>query len=80
MGAEQEAVVQNMLIAATGPQQRVDDLLKFMSEDIFWQASVPSRKPVVGIGACRAEIERQNSVANGGLTGREILTWLRTTA
>ena len=72
MGSEQEKVALEFLRGAEGRQQDVDHLVGLMSADVVWQPNVPTSLPIVGRDASRAELERQNSMASGLLSGSEI--------
>lgn len=72
MGAEQEKVALEFLRNTEGPQQDVDGMVALMSEDVVWQTNVPTSLPSVGRDASRTELERQNAVSTGLLSGSEI--------
>jgi len=73
VGAEQEQVVVAFLRCTEGENQDVDGLLPLMAEDIVWQINVPSWRPRVGRDARPAEIERQNAISTGNLSGSKVL-------
>jgi limonene-1,2-epoxide hydrolase len=73
VGAEQEQVVLAFLRCTEGREQDVDGLVALMAEDIVWQINVPAWMPRVGLAASRAEIERQNTMSTGILSGSEVV-------
>jgi limonene-1,2-epoxide hydrolase len=78
VAAEQERVVREFLGFAEGSEQRVDAMVDAMAEEVVWQVNVPSWKPRVGRDACRAELERQNTISTGMLPGSEIVAMAST--
>jgi limonene-1,2-epoxide hydrolase len=73
MGVAEENLVMEFLRHGEGRQMDVDAIVAMMSDDVVFQANVPTRKERVGREAAREEIARGAAVATGDLDG-EVLS------
>jgi limonene-1,2-epoxide hydrolase len=69
MGAAEEKLVMEFLGHGHGSELDVDAIVEMMTDDVFFEVNVPTRRPRIGREAAREELARNAAVATGDLDG-----------